>query len=741
MLAKDHQIDWTNAAPEHTPSRFDCNFRNMTLCEWEQVAGSDFELKVSQIGKDPNAWDPLTNHHGKVEGNTLGYSVEPEVGRGGVTSPEIPGTSSGHCLSFWYWLRGKGVSLRVSSLSQGQDSTLLWQRTVDEGRGWQWAKITTSDGNKIQYNITVEKLGPEGSVQLGDLWYSPRSCSPRQLSLTDTCDFETGLCGLTEPSVSNDSWTLVSGDWSSAVTWDKGDNTYKTAHGHFLAYSQDGTTPGSTAIMESPVMILQNDTTTMQETCVHFYYFLSGPHVGTLELTTHSTNSNENVVWKTSGDHGRLWLPGEIQLGYHQSPGMRFRVKAIAGPGPRGFFGIDDITVRQGKCASPGSCGFDNGDFCTWRPDPSIASSRSWRSFQGTSLSFEGDNQDKGILISQLFSGDQVRCIHFVWAHVKGKGSLKLSRKDIVTIESNQLLWKLTVDESKNTTDTLNWRPARVSVESGVNHEIYLTAEALSRGFHVLIDNVLVTSQPCLAQPAEAVSFDCDFSDGLAYWYQETAQEAYWVVKSEDAANKGPKVCAQVDSATAKDGATARLHSPVIPAGDRCLRFSYRMYGADVDSLKVFMDLGHKRLPYVDWRGGDSKNWVQTAINLKNDRNYKLVFEGVCIRKDYCDLRIANIDVSASSCPDTWHSGSDSPHCTFESDHDPLCQFIVRPSQALKALDPFRWRREGGIQKSYQYAPSLDVNLGASGHYAYVAWPRFQIYPETIINVTTTLLR
>ena len=106
--------------------------------------------------------------------------------------------------------------------------------------------------------------------------------------------------------------------------------------------------------MESPVLLLPSDRTIGDDTCVHFHYFLSGEGVGTLELASKSDSSDENVQWKATGVHAPEWLPAQVQLPNYDSSKIQIEFKAIAGPGPVGLFGIDDIAVRHGKCASPG---------------------------------------------------------------------------------------------------------------------------------------------------------------------------------------------------------------------------------------------------------------------------------------------------------------------------------------------------------------------------------------------------
>ena len=80
-----------------------------------------------------------------------------------------------------------------------------------------------------------------------------------------------------------------------------------------------------------------------------------------------------------------------------------------------------------------------------------------------------------------------------------------------------------------------------------------------------------------------------------------------------------------LEPAFKKDRAVGRLVSPLIPSGSRCLKFESLRYGANVGYLKVFMDVGHKRVTYVNWQGGQViNNWEKSSLNLPSDDNYQV---------------------------------------------------------------------------------------------------------------------
>ena len=46
-------------------SEFDCDFEEDTLCKWELMKGSDFDLEVSKADRQKVQWDPTADHSGK----------------------------------------------------------------------------------------------------------------------------------------------------------------------------------------------------------------------------------------------------------------------------------------------------------------------------------------------------------------------------------------------------------------------------------------------------------------------------------------------------------------------------------------------------------------------------------------------------------------------------------------------------------------------------------------------------
>ena len=88
----------------------------------------------------------------------------------------------------------------------------------------------------------------------------------------------------------------------------------------------------------------------IHQRCLEFYYFMFGPHVGTLKVNMAFQTDLQTNVLKIHGNQGNRWHRGFVRL----RPGI-YRVLFIAtkmGPGTRNAIALDDITIQ--KCEISG---------------------------------------------------------------------------------------------------------------------------------------------------------------------------------------------------------------------------------------------------------------------------------------------------------------------------------------------------------------------------------------------------
>ncbi|GFR91898.1 MAM and LDL-receptor class A domain-containing protein 1 [Elysia marginata] len=158
-LDADSQISWSAMVPAHVPSDVDCDFEDNTLCKWTQMTGTNFDLETDKAGRLMSYTDPDSDHSGKSQQIVLFTPPTNQTGQGGITSPNLSGNSDGHCLSFWYHMRGRGVSMQVFKASVGKTGeTLYWQRLYAEGAGWQLAEIMIGAETNFQVTFVSESF-------------------------------------------------------------------------------------------------------------------------------------------------------------------------------------------------------------------------------------------------------------------------------------------------------------------------------------------------------------------------------------------------------------------------------------------------------------------------------------------------------------------------------------------------------------------------------------------------------
>ncbi|XP_070543873.1 meprin A subunit alpha-like [Ptychodera flava] len=179
---------------------------------------------------------------------------------------------------------------------------------------------------------------------------------------TVLCDFSGGLCGFTQP-IKNDhfDWTLHQANTPSAFTGPVADHTTGTREGKYLYIETSSPrTLGDSAILESPVYPTKNK-------CLRFYYHMYGQDVDTLNVFIREqkllgTSNLGNLALTLNGNQGTEWKKAEVSI----TPQTPFQVifQGQRGSSYRGDIAIDDVSVTDGRCLSPGSpfvCDFEAG--------------------------------------------------------------------------------------------------------------------------------------------------------------------------------------------------------------------------------------------------------------------------------------------------------------------------------------------------------------------------------------------
>ncbi|XP_033753485.1 MAM and LDL-receptor class A domain-containing protein 1-like [Pecten maximus] len=81
--------------------------------------------------------------------------------------------------------------------------------------------------------------------------------------------------------------------------------------------------------------------------CLTFWYNMNGAGIGTLNV--YYMNSTNNKIFSMSGNHGDVWMKGNVTLVSTQP--FKILFEAIRGQNYRGDIALDDIDVAPGYCS------------------------------------------------------------------------------------------------------------------------------------------------------------------------------------------------------------------------------------------------------------------------------------------------------------------------------------------------------------------------------------------------------
>ena len=77
-----------------------------------------------------------------------------------------------------------------------------------------------------------------------------------------------------------------------------------------------------------------------------------------------------------------------------------------------------------------------------------------------------------------------------------------------------------------------------------------------------------------------------------------------------------------------KDGDTAVLFTPILPAGSKCLTFFYHMYGPHISSLSVYVTSDNSTLGTALWaKSGTQGNvWQNHTMTVSSSSPFQVYF-------------------------------------------------------------------------------------------------------------------
>ncbi|CAB4013144.1 MAM and LDL-receptor class A domain-containing 2-like, partial [Paramuricea clavata] len=158
------------------------------------------------------------------------------------------------------------------------------------------------------------------------------------------CDFTDNTCGWRQSSFDDFEWARTSEGTPSRNTGPDWDHTgliegVEESHGHFMYIEASGKPAGYHAKLESPVF-QDLDGRDSISNCLSFYYNMYGLGMGQLNIYLVFIDGRHELLWKTSGNHGKAWHHGTFTFTSFSTYKIVF--EAVRGDGYTSDVAIDD---------------------------------------------------------------------------------------------------------------------------------------------------------------------------------------------------------------------------------------------------------------------------------------------------------------------------------------------------------------------------------------------------------------
>lgn len=653
----------TTAAPA---SGMDCTFEE-GLCSWVQEDSDDLNWTLSRGLEVDQSWDGPQYDH--TVGNDQGFflllngSGSKDGERAGVSVP-VPNSASQLCVGFWYYMLGPSVSSLDLLVKTKSSELLVWTHQGTQNPEWMTAavNINTSDVERIMFT-GHRNTNSRGFIALDDVTVGEGTCSNQNV-----CGFDSSSCGF-ENGVSH------LGRWGRRKgTKHHVDHTYGTEHGFYMTVMTSNSTQREEAHLLTP------EFKSAREMCVHFWYWL--PADSSNILAVHVLRSGElgDALWQRPGAPTTGWEVAEVTV---SSP-AKFHVvfKAVHVPRTDSTVKIDDFSVRDGACNPAGSCDFDSGQ-CTWvnvlkedghewvlarggsvgpPTDHTTQSPEGW--FLLSSSLHQNQRSAAQVVSEWIQQKDTTSCLT-LWYHMDNSdsGTLRVfmrtgpSQEDLI-FHSNS---------SGN-----SWTRFSQSVEKAEPFQLLIEAETNNSGF-IAIDDISLTSGPCLMNETGLGFVGCSFENGTCDWEDVSGGQFQWVRGRNATGGTGPSVDHTVGTelgwymAVEPDQGDqigpAALQSPSMKqASTTCtVHFYYNMYGEDRKELSVLLKEG-SRTTTLWWLSGNHGDlWQHGEVTVgRIPQDFTILFAASRTLNSPGHIAVDDVEFTNCSlpepqpwCPDT----------------------------------------------------------------------------------------
>ncbi|KAL5006371.1 hypothetical protein ScPMuIL_015177 [Solemya velum] len=519
--------DLTTPAPTtpYTPSTYpptnlDCDFENNNTCNWQEDLTMNFNWTLQQgPSSNSNNTGPSYDH---TTMGSLGHYITTRAVPSAVSTyntahlvgPDMQIGDSGKCIKFWYHMYGSHVNnLSVYAMQGNGLDQPVWQKTGNQGDSWIFGTVFLPSQNTSTVKIVFEAVAGfshQGNIAIDDISVNDGVCPP-----TDDCDFESvNTCGYYSDIYGDFQWTRGG---PIPISLNKGpytDHTYGTLYGHYMHLNgRNGSLPGTKARLMSQTY----PPTTGR--CMSFFYQMYGQTSGTLNVyILYQGREGLPASWSQAGNlagRGKQLLFLSIIV-----------LEGIRGTDSTGDIAIDDISISDGFCPTPGSCDFEQGK-CTWSNDRK-SDDFDWIRQRGYTeygpsvdhtLGSEGGHYmyieprpgrnggDKARLKSEVFRAQTGRCLSFYYAHQGA--DLAVYIDTFGSQSAHKKLWSIT-----SSTPHYTWKQAQVTIDSPFNDfQLVIEGVIAQTGVaFVSVDDIRFLSTPC-SGPTKPAVFTCTSGD------------------------------------------------------------------------------------------------------------------------------------------------------------------------------------------------------------------------------------
>ncbi|XP_013397768.1 MAM and LDL-receptor class A domain-containing protein 1-like [Lingula anatina] len=350
-----------------TPSAatVNCNFDN-GFCGWTHSTKDNFDWLRNRGATSSRNTGPTQDHTGNGYYIYIEASGKTQNKTSMIETPQVPASTTGHCLRFWYHMYGDQIgTLNVYMKNRPNLGRPLFTKSGSLGNKWIQANVTLNSRNRA-FTVVFEGLigtGFRGDIALDDVTVSTGNCQSTTPASSRSCDFEDAkICGYTQDKTGDQfDWTRASGATSSGNTGPSNDHTYGTPQGEYMYIEVSAPRKVNDIARLTSPKYKDN-----QAMCLQFYYHMYGQDIGTLNVYAKVNQALGGAVFSMKGDQGNKWQVGQATIPAAAARrGYQLVFEGIRGSNYRGDIAIDDISMTKGACTNPGACDFETG-LCTW---------------------------------------------------------------------------------------------------------------------------------------------------------------------------------------------------------------------------------------------------------------------------------------------------------------------------------------------------------------------------------------